>query len=287
MYRGRFAPSPTGLLHFGSIFTAVASYLIARQANGQWLLRIEDLDRPRCNTESTRAILQSLQQLGIRWDGEILYQSQRDAAYQTALEQLQSHLYPCICNRKRLQGRVYDGHCRPSSTDFQIPETAHSWRIRVAAKSYGFVDQLQGHYQQQLDSEIGDFILRRRDGLFAYQLAVVVDDAQQQITDVVRGCDLLDCTPRQIYLQELLGYTTPSYLHLPVLLDENGRKLSKQNHAPPANTEQAVMLLWKVLEQLGQQPPQEVQKVSLARFWEWAIGHWDVRRLPRVQEFPV
>lgn len=285
-YRGRFAPSPTGPLHLGSLVTALGSYLHARQCGGQWLLRIEDVDRFRCDADATQRILRDLSLLGMRWDGDIRYQTHCDAAYQSALNTLtqQQHVFPCACTRKRLNGRPYDGRCRDGLTDGEEGRTV---RVKVPDHDVCFHDQLQGAFCQNLWHSVGDFIIRRADGLFAYQLAVVVDDAEQGITDIVRGIDLLDNTPRQLHLQRLLHYPEPNYLHLPVLVNPDGQKLSKQHHAPAIDTRQPVTLLWQALHLLGQAPPAELRRVSLARFWEWAISHWQVQRIPSVAQIAV
>lgn len=285
-YRGRFAPSPTGSLHLGSLVTAVSSYLHARQQRGQWLLRIEDVDRVRCNADAAQRILRDLTLLGMHWDGEIRYQTQCDAAYQQALDTLlqHQHAFPCACTRSRLNGRPYDGHCRQG---LAAGETARAFRVKVPNQNLCFNDQLQGIVCQNLSHSVGDFVIRRADGLFAYQLAVVVDDAAQGITDIVRGSDLLDNTPRQLHLQRLLQYPEPRYLHLPILVNTDGRKLSKQHHSPAIDTRQPVALLWQTLHLLGQAPPAELQHVSLTRFWEWAISHWQVQRIPAVTHIVV
>ncbi|HYL23003.1 MAG TPA: tRNA glutamyl-Q(34) synthetase GluQRS [Burkholderiales bacterium] len=237
MYTGRFAPSPTGPLHLGSLIAAAASWLDARAAGGRWLVRIEDLDRPRCLPGAADAILRALDRLGLHWDGEVLYQSQRLEHYRAALDTLAPRTYWCGCTRREIAdsslglasdgAHIYPGTCRGG--------TAHkrALRVQTSSQTLAFVDRLQGRCEQVLARDIGDFVLYRADGLFAYQLAVVVDDAAQGVTDVVRGADLLDSTPRQIYLQQLLALPTPRYLHVPVALDAAGEKLSKQTAAAP------------------------------------------------------
>jgi glutamyl-Q tRNA(Asp) synthetase len=227
-YIGRFAPSPTGPLHAGSLVAALASYLDAKAHAGKWLLRIEDTDRQRCRPEYTDTILRQLQDCGLHWDGEIVFQSQRSAYYESALEQLRSqgHVYPCSCSRKERQSHslsfsasLYGGQCREGPLNPEAKQFA--WRLRT---------------QGELEREVGDFILKRADGLWAYQLAVVVDDAAQGVNHVVRGMDLHDNTPRQIYLQTRLNLPHPHYLHTPLVVGEKGYKLSKQNKAPPLRT---------------------------------------------------
>lgn len=278
-YQGRFAPSPSGALHLGSLLTAVGSFLHARHHHGCWRVRIEDLDRPRVLAGASAAILNTLEYFGMQWDGEVLYQSQRLAYYAEVLEQLrqQHQVYPCVCTRQQLAGKIYNGRCRAG-----IPESnqAHAWRLQVAGEIQ-FQDEIQGKFSQDLSRELGDFILKRRDGIFAYQLAVVVDDALQGMTHIVRGADLLDNTPRQIYLQQLLNYPTPHYAHLPLLLDEHGRKLSKQNHAAPIAAQRPQKLLWQVLKLLGQNPPENLLDANLSEFWAHSILHWKVQNIPQ------
>ncbi|HEY3077419.1 MAG TPA: tRNA glutamyl-Q(34) synthetase GluQRS [Burkholderiales bacterium] len=238
MYTGRFAPSPTGPLHMGSLIAALASWLDARAAGGRWLVRVEDLDRPRAVPGAADEILRSLERLGLGWDGEIVYQSRRDALYGAALDKLRAHTYWCSCTRREIAdsslalatdgAHIYPGTCRTR----KAPE-GRALRIRTDRQEIRFHDRLQGAQSQVLERDIGDFVLYRADGLYAYQLAVVVDDAAQGVTDVVRGADLLDSTPRQIYLQRLLGVPTPRYLHVPVAVNAAGEKLSKQTGAMP------------------------------------------------------
>ncbi|MCP4699621.1 MAG: tRNA glutamyl-Q(34) synthetase GluQRS [Gammaproteobacteria bacterium] len=281
IYQGRFAPSPTGPLHFGSLVAAAGSYLHARQRQGGWQVRIDDIDAPRTVPGASEAILKTLYCFGMRWDGEVVYQNRRISAYQSAFSLLENKrlVYPCACPRKRTAGRAYDGRCRAG-----LPQGARlrAFRVRTDAGHTGFIDELQGEFGQNLETETGDFIVKRADGLFAYQLAVAVDDAAQGITCVVRGADLLDSTPRQIYLQNLLALPTPAYCHLPVIVDAQGHKLSKQNHAAPVDDTRPLPLLVKVLEVLGQQPPKHLAHSSLPRFWEWAISHWNVAKISRV-----
>ncbi|MDH3343126.1 MAG: tRNA glutamyl-Q(34) synthetase GluQRS [Gammaproteobacteria bacterium] len=280
-YRGRFAPSPTGELHFGTLLAAVGSYLQARSLHGEWLMRIEDVDTTRRVAGADDVLLRALESFGFEWDGGEVYQSQRSEIYEVALATLNDKdlIYPCTCSRKQLAGEsVYAGHCRHR----RLPlKEEYALRLRVPNEIIAFDDQVIGQYQQQLASECGDFVIKRRDGLFAYQLAVVVDDAEQGITEVVRGVDLLDSTPRQIYLQQQLGYAQPNYLHLPLLLDEHGQKLGKSTGAATLDLSQPVKHLYTALELLGQQPPAELASDSLELLWQWAIEHWDIQRIPQ------
>jgi len=286
-YSGRFAPSPTGPLHFGSLVAAVGSYLQARTNQGDWYLRIEDLDPPREVAGATNEILHTLEHYGLHWDGEILYQSQRSHVYQDALKQLiqQGYVYPCGCTRKQIQenavighyGPIYQGCCRQGHNRDTLPS---SLRVLTHDSPISFVDSLRGTFKQKLESEIGDFVVRRADKLFAYQLAVVVDDAAQDITEVVRGADLLDNTPRQIHLQKLFNWPTPSYMHLPVALNRNGQKLSKQTGAPKIAGLRPQTILYEVLSFLNQNPAKEIIDCDLDSFWQWAIQNWQPDKIP-------
>lgn len=293
-YIGRFAPSPTGPLHFGSLIAAVGSYLQARHQQGQWLLRMEDVDQPRCSEVAAAQILYTLEGYGFEWDGEVVYQSQRDSIYREFVETLRQHehLYVCDCSRREIEQRItteqltpgiYPGTCRIRYRPDR-PQTA--LRLRVEAGETGFVDAIQGPLSQQLQQQVGDFVLRRADGLYAYQLAVVVDDALQGITEVVRGCDLLDNTPRQIYLQGLLDLPTPGYAHLPIVVNRDGQKLSKQTYAPALALSRPQQSLYKVLQFLGQQPPAELTDARLTELWSWATDNWQLSRVPRITKQP-
>lgn len=285
--RGRFAPSPSGPLHFGSLVAALGSFLQARCQGGEWRVRIEDVDLPRTQPGAADAILRALEQRRLDWDGPVLYQSQRTACYQAALEQLQrtGFAYPCSCTRRELAslprsrdgGLIYPGHCRAAPLQAHRP---WAMRLRLPEITLGFHDIVQGDYQQQLAGEVGDFIIRRADGLFAYQLAVVIDDAEQGVTEVIRGSDLLDSTPRQIYLQQALQLPTPRYGHLPVAVDRRGDKLSKQTHAPPLNDRQPGVELWEALRFLGQQPPNALRQAAPAEILAWALPHWRLASIP-------
>jgi glutamyl-Q tRNA(Asp) synthetase len=296
-YRGRFAPSPTGPLHFGSLIAALGSYLQARQAHGQWLVRIEDLDPPRAVPGATDNILRTLEAFGFEWDEAVLLQSTRTAAYEHALDKLstQGLSYPCSCTRSELQALNvsvtgsseelhYPGRCR------QGPLRSHdsyAWRFRVPDKPICFEDRLQGTHCLNLQDSTGDFVIKRRDGWLAYQLAVVVDDAEQDITEVVRGADLLLNTPRQIALQQALGMLTPTYVHLPLAVDAQGQKLAKSSAAAPVNIDDAARTVWRALRFLRQPIPDELQTAALPTLWSWAIEHWDVSRLCNISRIVV
>lgn len=274
MYVGRFAPSPTGPLHFGSAVAALASWLDARAAHGRWLVRIEDLDPPREQPGAGDLILGTLQALGLDWDGEIVYQSRRTRFYREALERLAASTYPCGCSRSEVSdsalaidgARIYTGTCR---SGLAPGKNARAIRLRTDSRPIRFIDRVQGPIEQTVERDVGDFVLYRADGRFAYQLAVVIDDAEQGITDVVRGADLLDSTARQIYLQRLLGYPTPRYLHIPVAVNAVGEKLSKQTGAQPIKASPA--LVKKALRFLGQ--PESESPAE-------AVRHWDPSRIP-------
>ena len=284
-YRGRFAPSPTGLLHAGSLTTAVGSYLHARSQGGQWLLRIEDLDPPREVPGAADAILRTLEALGFTWDGPVIWQSQRLTAYQDALDALiaSGHAYPCACTRREIalagypgvDGVVYPGTCR---NGLAAGKTGRAWRLHVPAGEVMFMDGHYGAQRQDVAHQVGDYVLKRADGLFAYQLAVVVDDAWQGISEVVRGADLLDSTPRQIVLQRALNAPTPRYTHLPLLVNAAGEKLSKQTLAPAIRPDQAADELRLALTRLNHAPPADCQ--GLDELWGWALAHWSLARAP-------
>jgi glutamyl-Q tRNA(Asp) synthetase len=292
MYRGRFAPSPTGPLHFGSLIAAVASYLEAKTQSGEWLLRMEDLDTPREVAGAADAILKALETFGFEWDGSVIYQSRRFDAYAAALENLQALVYPCTCSRKEIadsamhgiDGLIYPGTCR---NGLKTDKQARAWRIKVEDRVIAFDDAIQSTISQNLSCDIGDFVLKRADGLYAYQLAVVVDDAEQGITHVVRGADLLDSTPRQIYLQQKLGVDTPGYAHIPVATNSQGEKLSKQTLAQPVDAQNPVPAIWQALSFLGQRPEISLRKASLAALWEYAKINWDISNIPRQRNICV
>ncbi len=282
-YVGRFAPSPTGPLHFGSLVAALASYLDAKANGGRWLVRIEDLDPPREVTGSSTLILRQLQALGMDWDDDVLYQSTRLSVYERILQQLENREYCfyCDCSRQRVSGLegVYDGRCRSRGLN-SSPGLAI--RLKISPKTVQFTDGIQGDYAQNLEHEVGDFILRRRDGLFAYQLAVVADDAAQKISHVVRGYDLLSSTPRQIYLQQRLGLPTPSYAHIPIIVNDLGQKLSKQHFAEPIDLKNVPSLLVSALQFLGMTPPPTLIGAAPAALMTWGAEHWDIQRVPKL-----
>ncbi len=284
-YIGRFAPSPTGPLHFGSLVAAAASYLDARAKNGQWLLRMEDIDAPRCSAESAAKILRSLERFGFVWDGPVVYQSQRQALYQEAFTRLAAAgwIYPCGCSRREIAAPRYPGTCRNGLQG----RSPRAYRVRVEADPISFRDRLQGDWTTDLEAESGDFVVLRADGLWAYQLAVVVDDHEQGVTHIVRGADLLDSTPRQIHLQRLLGFPTPSYLHLPVAVDERGEKLSKQSGAPAIDDDHPGPAIHRALSFLNQTPPPEAVYATATELWSWAAAHWDPHRIPPQRSRPL
>ncbi|RTE64650.1 tRNA glutamyl-Q(34) synthetase GluQRS [Amphritea opalescens] len=280
VYTGRFAPSPTGPLHFGSLLAALASYLDARSHNGQWLVRIEDLDTPRVVKGATDSILNTLEQFGFEWHGPVIRQSDRLPIYHDILSQLiDNHLaYPCHCSRQqifdRTGGRRYDGYCRTHP-----PKNSSDCAIRSHCEQrYPFDDLIQGH--QPANDPTEDFVIFRRDGFFAYQLAVTIDDAEQQINHIVRGSDLLDSTPKQIHLQQQLGYPQPIYAHIPVATNVQGQKLSKQTLAPALDHQQARQQMIQALRFLGQQPVVELYDCRLEECLNWAIEHWDITAIP-------
>ncbi|HEX7971954.1 MAG TPA: tRNA glutamyl-Q(34) synthetase GluQRS [Thiobacillus sp.] len=285
-YVGRFAPSPTGPLHLGSLVAAVASFLDARAAGGRWLVRMDDLDRPRCEPGAAATILRQLDAYSLQWDGAVLYQSQRDEAYAAALDALraQGAVFACTCSRSQLaqaprnaEGEtVYPGTCRLHAP----PPTAHAWRVRVEEANAHFVDRIHGALRQDLANEVGDFVVRRADGLFAYQLAVVVDDAFQGITHVVRGADLLWNTPRQRYLHTLLGLPPPAYAHVPLVINAAGQKLSKQTLAPALPARGRGAVLSGALVALGHPPPAELVNADPAELLAWASAHWKIENVP-------
>lgn len=289
-YRGRFAPSPTGPLHFGSLIAAVASYCQARSVGGEWLVRIEDIDTPREVSGASDSILRTLERFGFQWDGEIVYQSQRSDRYLEALDSLRDKglLYPCACSRKEIAKTsklgIYPGTCRNG-----LPSGRHarSWRLLTDERKIHFDDAIQGLQSFSLDRDIGDFILKRADGLFAYQLAVAIDDVQQGITEVVRGSDLLDSTPRQIYLQQQLGLTSPGYAHHPIAVDHQGEKLSKQKLAPALGRQDIRTELCRALSFLGQPLRAEFLESDLDSLWKWAIDNWSLQCIPKLKTLPI
>ncbi|MBK1720777.1 tRNA glutamyl-Q(34) synthetase GluQRS [Thiocystis violacea] len=286
VYRGRFAPSPTGPLHFGSLLAAMASFADARACGGAWLVRMEDLDRPREVAGAAERILDTLRAFGLEWDEPVIYQRERAPAYAAALQALdaQGLTYPCGCSRAEIvrlgrmgaEGPIYPGTC---SQGLAPGMRARSIRVRTRAQPMHFTDRIQGEQTQSVEDSTGDFVLRRADGIHAYQLAVVVDDAWQEITHVVRGADLLGSTPRQILLQRALGLPEPSYAHIPLVLDDRGRKLSKSLASAPVDASDPLPAMHRAWACLGQPPVTGAG--SPAAFWKRAIEEWRIERIPR------
>ncbi len=291
-YRGRFAPSPTGPLHFGSLIAALGSWLDARSRQGQWLVRMEDVDGPRTIPGADSAILRALDRYGLHWDGCVMYQSMRSDLYADALEQLtrDGRVFPCACTRREIadsalipsapgQEVVYPGTCRNELTAGRQPR---AWRMRAGEAHIGFTDRVQGAQMQLLAREVGDFVIKRADGPYAYQLAVVVDDAAQGITHVVRGADLLRSTARQMLLQRELGLASPDWAHLPVAVGLAGEKLSKQTLAPALSDRDIVATLHAALAFLGHAPPGDMAGATGLELLEWALQAWNMAQVPRV-----
>ena len=289
-YIGRFAPSPTGSLHFGSLLTAVASYLDAKHNQGTWLVRMDDLDPPRETPGAADNILSTLDAYGLHWDGEVIYQSQRHDQYEDVVQALlrNKQAFYCTCSRKQLAEHAsrrdqqtpppYPGTCREQHTP---PDTPFSVRLGVegAYQPICINDQLQGRFCQNLITDVGDFIIKRKDLLYAYHLAAVIDDHLQNISHIVRGIDLLDSTPRQCYLQQLLGYNTPHYAHLPVVVNDQGQKLSKQTFAKAVETTQCSLILWTAISTLGLKPPTSLQHEVPEAILKWGVRAWNPKTL--------
>lgn len=285
-YLGRFAPSPTGPLHLGSLVAALASWLDARAAGGHWLVRMEDVDRPRCDPHAAATILRQLEAYGLGWDGPVLYQSQRSDAYDAALAALRADgaVFACTCTRSQLvharrnaDGEiVYPGTCRLRPQ----PSGRHAVRVRVETARLVFEDRIHGRLEQNLAHDVGDFVVARADGFHAYQLAVIVDDGYQGVTHVVRGADLLWNTPRQIYLQRLLGLPTPTYAHVPLITNAAGQKLSKQSLAPALPERDRRPVLEQALAALGHAPPVDLVGAGPDELLRWAVGTWRIERVP-------
>lgn len=288
-YCGRFAPSPTGALHFGSLVAALGSYLDAKASSGRWLVRIEDIDVPRCMPGAADGIIRTLELHGFEWDGPIIRQSDgsSQARYQEALDQLtfRGLTYPCGCSRKEIadsslqgiEGPVYPGTCRHG---LAVGKTPRSVRIRTTSRPTGFYDAIQGMVEQRLETDVGDFVLKRADGLFSYQLAAVIDDAFQGVTDIIRGIDLLASTPRQIYLQQCLDLPALRYAHLPLAVNQYGQKLSKQNLARPLAQDGCSASLHRALTFLGQNPPLDGERWKTSELMRWAIVNWQLSQVP-------
>lgn len=285
-YRGRYAPSPTGPLHFGSVVAAVASYADARSRGGTWLVRIDDIDRLRTTPGAADDILRVLAALGMSWDERIVYQSRRTDAYHSALHELRARrlVYPCRCSRREIadssvrgiEGFVYPGTCREGCAG-----RARAWRYDTRDGIVRFGDAIQGEIAQDVGTAIGDFVLYRADRVYAYHLACAVDDAEQGITHVVRGADLLVSTPRQILLQRVLGYPHPRYAHVPVAVDVRGAKLSKQTHAAAVTERDAAPALRRALIFLGQRLPDDAARMDVQTLWQWALPRWKLEHVPR------
>ncbi|MGM3175946.1 tRNA glutamyl-Q(34) synthetase GluQRS [Dickeya lacustris] len=286
-YVGRFAPSPSGDLHFGSLIAALGSFLQARACHGRWLVRIEDIDPPREVPGAASRILRQLEHYGLCWDGDVLYQSQRHARYRDVLEQLQQQgdSYYCTCTRQRIQqlGGHYDGHCR----ERHLPPENAARRLYQRHPVLGFDDRLRGWITADPALAQEDFIIHRRDGLFAYNLAVVVDDHDQGVTEIVRGADLIEPTVRQLSLYQLLGYAAPCYVHLPLALNQDGHKLSKQNHAPALPEGDPRRTLMQALAFLRQPLPDDGAALTRDDLLRWAIEHWSLRHIPSKAHLPL
>ena len=287
---GRFAPSPTGPLHLGSLVAALGSFLDARSRRGSWVVRIEDVDEPRTQAGAAEAILATLEECGFEWDGPIARQSERTDRYREAFERLVAlgAVYACGCTRKEIAdsalaidgARIYPGTCRQGLAPGR---EARAFRARTHGAPIEFTDRVQGRIAQEVEREVGDFVLLRADGYFAYQLAVVVDDADRGITDVVRGADLLDSTARQIHLQRLLGFPTPAYVHLPVVVNARGEKLSKQADVRPAGRESLAI----AFDLLGQSPPAGMRGAPPVELLAWGVAHWDAEQVPKSRVMPA
>ncbi len=284
-YTGRFAPSPTGHLHLGSVYTALASFLEARTHHGLWRLRFDDLDTPRNVVGATNYILQTLETLGLHWDGEVDYQSQYLDDYHSVLADfiMTEQIYRCECSRKELTD-IYAQTCRNQNLPASV---SHSIRLKTDHRQIIFDDGLQGCISQNLAMQHGDFILKRKDNIIAYQFAVVLDDARQGVNHVVRGIDLLDATPKQIFLQQVLNLPTPNYLHVPILVDSEGRKLSKETLATAVDLTIPNLVLFQLLNWLNQNPPIELQNEKVDDILKWAIEHWNVARLKSVEKISI
>lgn len=298
-YRGRFAPSPTGPLHFGSLIAAMGSYLQAKHQNGEWLIRIDDIDPPRQQKGASEHILKTLEDFGFEWDADVLYQSNRHKRYQEVVDILLEHetAYFCSCSRKSILKNsgyknkhgeiVYPGFCRNNPLVKSENSSDYSTRLRCDDKPISFIDNLMGKQSFNIELLTGDFILQRRDGYFSYHLACGIDDAEQNITEVVRGSDLLKCTPYQIHIQQSLNLRSPQYCHLPIVISARGQKLSKQHHAEPINPKNSVDLLYKTLKFLGQTPPIELIDSSQEDIWHWAKTHWRLDLVPQKHQIMV
>lgn len=292
--RGRFAPSPTGPLHFGSLVAALGSYLEARAHGGEWHVRIEDIDPPREVPGAADDILRTLEAFGLEWDGGVTWQSRHKEHYEAALQTLRDtdRIFDCGCTRREvrastvpgLEGPIYPGTCRNGLPAGREPRTI---RVRTTHEPVRIRDRFQGDVCHRLARDIGDFVLKRADGHYAYQLAVAVDDVRQGFTHVVRGADLLSSTPRQVYLQRLLGYEPPAYAHLPIAVNDDGRKLSKQTGARPLDRARPGREIWRALAFLRQDPPRTMIDADAATLREWALTHWSPAPLEGIETGPL
>ncbi|MCK4494400.1 MAG: tRNA glutamyl-Q(34) synthetase GluQRS [Methylococcales bacterium] len=282
-YRGRFAPSPTGRLHLGSLYTAVASFLDARAHQVQWLLRIDDLDTPRNCLGAAADILKTLETFGLHWDENIIYQSQQQSLYQSALDELrqQQLIYPCLCSRKNLKNQpIYPQFCRNKTLDSTQKVAI---RLKTTPEIRSFQDQLQGQLSANIATDYGDFIIKRKDTIIAYQVAVIIDDQQQNISHIVRGIDLFDSTPRQLYLQKIFGFPAPHYAHLPIIVNPAGAKLSKQSFAKAIEKQHPEKILFQILSLLKQQPPAELKEASVIELLTWGVLNWNLEALTNLK----
>jgi glutamyl-Q tRNA(Asp) synthetase len=283
-YRGRFAPSPSGLLHFGSLIAALASYLDAKHNHGKWLVRIEDIDPPREKLGASAEILNTLESYGLNWDEDVLYQSQQSSLYLEVLASLkqQKLSYHCACSRAKIKadGGVYQGHCRK----LDLAASNNAIRVINTVATSQYHDLIQGDVSCDKKLAGEDFIVRRKDNLFAYQLAVVVDDVYQGISHIIRGCDLLEPTARQLSFYQILNHPVPAFGHFPLAITDEGYKLSKQNNAPAIDTKNPIPSLIAALRFLGQQPPTELNYASVDELLTWAISHWSINNVPKSQE---
>jgi glutamyl-Q tRNA(Asp) synthetase len=278
---GRFAPTPSGDLHLGSLYTAAASYLDARAHGGRWLLRIEDLDRPRELAGAADRILRALEMFGFEWDGPVLHQRDRSEQYDAALRSLRERnlTFACCCSRLQLEDEQrYPGTCRSRTAVAGAPAAT---RLRIDPGYVSFEDRIQGVYRQEVSAAVGDIILKRRDQIFAYVLAVVVDDASQGVSHIVRGADLLDNTPRQIALQRLLGIAQPNYAHVPVLTEPDDSKLAKSRRSVQLSANSPLPQLLSIFSLLGLAPPDSLRSGAVAEVWRWAIDQWDLAYVPK------
>lgn len=286
VHAGRYAPSPTGDLHKGSLLAALAAFFQARSHKAPWYMRVDDLDTPRVIPGKSLEILNTLEAFGLHWDGAVLYQSRRNSIYEDVIARLNkgNYLFDCGCTRREAragpygpEGPIYPGTCRYGLPAGRAPRSV---RIKVGDATVAVTDGIQGHYSQCLAADIGDFVLRRADGIVAYQLATVVDDAAQGVAEVVRGADLMSSTPRQIFLNEALGHARLTYAHVPILVDRRGRKLGKSNGALALDRNRRSNELVEALMLLGQTPPQGLAAESIDRIIEWGIDHWQLEAVP-------